>query len=129
MNIFQCFLWFSNFPFVLCSCKSTNKPYLQQRLIKNLPAHLFSFSPAYPYNITHHWSFVSYNLSAYLYFYKMKTHKISCRKVKISISPWDENFHFSARGERYVYLKKIQPGMKFHLGMNFTLPTCNMPLS
>ena len=37
----------------------------------------------------------------------MKTCKISCRKVKISISPQGGNFQFSARGERYVYLKKI----------------------
>ena len=55
-------------------------------------------------------------LSEYLYFYKMKTCKISCRKVKISISPRGGNFQFSARGVRYTYLK------------NFTSPTCNMPL-
>ena len=45
------------------------------------------------------------------------------------------NFQFSARGERYVYLKKKkkkkknQPGLKFHSGVNFTSPTFNMPLS
>ena len=43
----------------------------------------------------------------------MKTFKISCRKVKISISSRGGNFQFSARGESYVYL---------------TSPTCNMPL-
>ena len=52
----------------------------------------------------------------------MKACKI-CRKVKISISPWGGNFQFSARGERYVYLKKIHPRV------NFTSPTCNMPLN
>ena len=52
----------------------------------------------------------------------MKTCKISSRKVKISISPRGGNFQFSARGERYVYLKKTHPGV------NFTSPTCNMPL-
>ena len=41
----------------------------------------------------------------------MKTFKISCRKVKISISHWGRNFQFSARGESYVYLKKnLTPG-------------------
>ena len=39
----------------------------------------------------------------------MKTCKISCRKVKISISPRGGNFQFSARGERYVYLKLNSP--------------------
>ena len=52
----------------------------------------------------------------------MKTSKISCRKVKISISPRGGNFQFSARGERYMYLKKIHPGM------SFPPPRCNMPL-
>ena len=35
----------------------------------------------------------------------MKTYEISYRKVKLSISPWGGNFQFSARDERYVYLK------------------------
>ena len=52
----------------------------------------------------------------------MKTFKI-CRKVKISISPQGGNFQFSARGERYMYVKK-----KIHPGVDFTSPTCNMPL-
>ena len=60
-------------------------------------------------------SLVSYNLTEYLYFYKMKTFKISCRKVKICISPRGGNFQFSARGETYVYLKKISPRGEFHL--------------
>ena len=50
----------------------------------------------------------------------MKILKKSSRKVKISISLRGTNFQFSARGERYVYLKKIQE-------VNFTSPTCNMP--
>ena len=58
----------------------------------------------------------------------MKTCKISCRKVKISISPRGGNFQFSAWGERHVYLKKVHLGLKFLPGVNFTSPTCNMPL-
>ena len=58
----------------------------------------------------------------------MKTYKVSCRKVKISISLRAGNFQFSARGEKYVYLKKTHPGLKFHPGVNFASPTCNMPL-
>ena len=61
------------------------------------------------------WSLVSYNLTEYLYFYKMKAFKISCRKVKMYISPRGGNFRFSARGETYVYLKKISPRGEFHL--------------
>ena len=45
----------------------------------------------------------------------MKTIKISCRKVKVSISPRSGSLQFSARGERYMYLKKISPGGEFHL--------------
>ena len=43
--------------------------------------------------------------------------------VKISISPWGGNFHFSARGESYAISKKS------HSGVNFITPTCNIPLS
>ena len=73
------------------------------------------FFPAY--NL----SLIFCQLSEYLYFYKMKTCKISRRKVKISISPRGGYFQFSARGERYVYLKKnspraeILPRGEFHL--------------
>ena len=45
----------------------------------------------------------------------MKTFKISCRKVKICISPRGGNFQFSARDETYVYLKKISPRGEFRL--------------
>ena len=47
----------------------------------------------------------------------MKTFKTSCRKVKIYISPQGGKFQFSARGERYVYLKKISPWGEFHLAL------------
>ena len=77
--------------------------------------------------------FPAYNLSLSFcqlseYFYKMKVCKISCRKVKISILPGGGIFQFSARGERYVYLKKNYPRLKFYPKVNFTSPTCNMPL-
>ena len=57
----------------------------------------------------------SIHLSEYTYFYKMKTFKISYRKIKISISPRGGNFHFSVGGESYAYLKKISPQGEFHL--------------
>ena len=44
----------------------------------------------------------------------MKTCKILCRKVKISISRRGGNFQFSARGERYMYLKKKMTWGEFH---------------
>ena len=84
-------------------------------LIENIEAQLFSFFPAY--NV----SLIFCQLSEYLCFYRMKAGKISCRKVKISISPRSKNVQFSARGERYVYLKKnsarveISPQGEFHL--------------
>ena len=90
-------------------------------LIEDLEAQLFSFFPVY--NL----SLIFCQLSEYLCFYRMKAGKISCRKVKISISPQSKNVQFSARGERYVISKKIQPGLKFHPRVNFTLPMCNMP--
>ena len=83
----------------------------------------FLFFPAYNLSLNF------CQLSEYLYFYKMKTCKISCRKVKIPISPLGGNFQFLAQGERHVYLKKVYPGLKFHPGVNFTSPTCNMPLT
>ena len=84
-------------------------------LIENLEAQLFSFFQAY--NL----SLIFCQLSEYLCFYRMKAGKISCRKVKISISPRSKNVQFSAPGERYVYLKKnsarvkISPQGEFHL--------------
>ena len=54
----------------------------------------------------------------------MKTFEISCRKVKISISPRGGKFQFSARGEINTCISK-----KSHPGVSFTSPTCNMPLS
>ena len=39
---------------------------------------------------------------------------MSYRMVKISISLRGGNFHFSARGESYVYLKKISLRGEFH---------------
>ena len=56
-----------------------------------------------------------------MFFYKMKTFEVSCRKVKISISHRVGNLQFSVQGEKYVYLKN-------HPRVNFTSRTCNMPL-
>ena len=45
----------------------------------------------------------------------MKTFKTSCRKVKISISLRGGSFQFSARGGKYMYLKKMSPQGELHL--------------
>ena len=58
----------------------------------------------------------------------MKTFKISCIKVMVSILRRGGNFQLSAQGERYVYLKTTDPGEKFYSGLNFALRTCNMHL-
>ena len=92
------------------SCKSVSK--LATATCKEpIRAAIFFFSISTEIVTCH----LSNHLSEYMYFYKVKTLKISCRKVKISISPWGGNFHFSARGESYVYLKKISPRGEFHL--------------
>ena len=101
--------------------KSANKQYLQQRLTYNLQAKLFPFFPGY--NL----SLIFCQLSKYLYFYKIKTCKVSCRKIRISISPRGENFQFLARGERYVYLKKNSPPVEISRRGEFTSPTYNTP--
>ena len=69
----------------------------------------------------YNWSCISYNLTEYLHFYRMQTFKTSCRKVKISISPWGGNFQFSAQGEWYVCLKKISPRGEFSHQIEFHL--------
>ena len=65
-------------------------------IMENLEAQLFSFFQAY--NL----SLIFCQLSEYLCFYRIKAGKISCRKVKISISPRIKNVHFSARGDVYL---------------------------
>ena len=63
----------------------------------------------------------------YLYFYKMKTFKISCRKVKISekceIRPGVEICSFQPEVKGTCISKTSHPGV------NFTSPMCNMPVS
>ena len=93
---------------VLCSYKALIHSTCNSGLYRTCKHSKFFFS-------AYHLSLIFCQLSEYLYFYKMKTCKISCRQVKISISPRVGNFQFSARGERYVYLKKNSPGGEFHL--------------
>ena len=83
---------------VPCSCKSANK-LAAAACKKPISTAIFFFS----------------YLAEYTYFYKMKTFKISYKKVKISILPRGGNFLFSGRDESYVYLKKISPRGEFHL--------------
>ena len=80
---------------VLCSYKALINSTCNSGLYRIYKHSYFLFFPAY--NL----SLIFCQLSEYLYFYKMKTCKISCRKVKMSISP---------------------------RGGNFTSPTCNMTL-
>ena len=77
---------------VLCSYKALINSTCNSGLYRIYKHSYFLFFPAY--NL----SLIFCQLSEYLYFYKMKTSKISCRKVKISISPRGGNFQFSARG-------------------------------
>ena len=90
--------------YVRCSYKALINSTCNSGLYRIYKHSYFLFFPAY--NL----SLIFCQLSEYLYFHKMKTCKISSRKVKISISPRSGNFQFSARGKRYVYLKKIHPG-------------------
>ena len=94
---------------VLCSYKALINSTCNSGLYRIYKHSYFLFFPAY--NL----SLIFCQLSEYLYFYKMKTCKISCRKVKISISSRGGNFQFSARGEKYVYLKRNSPRREFHL--------------
>ena len=60
----------------------------------------------------------------------MKTYKISCRKIKISISPRGGTFQFSAGGESYVYLKKpgwISPRLRVACLRKHTCIRCSHP--
>ena len=71
---------------VLCSYKALINSTCNSGLHRICKQSHFLYFPAY--NL----SLIFCQLSEYLYFYKMKTCKISCRKVKISISPGGENF-------------------------------------
>ena len=68
------------------------------------------------YNTTYHWSFIGCNLSEHL------TFKISWRKVKMSNSPRGGIFSLQPEVKGTFISKKTDPGV------NFTSPTCNMPL-
>ena len=103
------------------SCKSANK--LATAACKESISTTILFFSSLSLIVSLITDLLSVITSEYLYFCKMKTYKISSRKVKISISLQGGNFQFSAQGERYVYLKKTHPGV------DFTSPTCNIPLS
>ena len=107
---------------VLCSYKAIINRTCNSGLYRIYKHSYFLFFPAY--NL----SLIFCQLSEYLYFYKMKTCKISCRKVKISISPQGGYFQLSARGERYVYLKKNSPQVEISPLGEFHLAYVNMPL-
>ena len=71
---------------------------------------IFFFFPAYNLSLTF------CQLSEYPHFYKMKTCKISSRKLKISISPWGRIFSFQPEVKDTYISKKPHPGLKFHPG-------------
>ena len=73
---------------VLCSYKGLINSTCNSGLYRIYRHSYFIFFPAYNFSL------IFCQLSEYLYFYKMKTCKLSCRKVKISISPRGE-FHLA----------------------------------
>ena len=79
----------------------------------------FHFLQLIIYNITYHWSFVSFNLSEYLYFYKMKTYKISYREAKIS--------NYQKVPDLLATIKLLGGGWQPPSGD--APATCNMPLN
>ena len=110
-------LIFQFFLNVLCSYKTIRNTTCSCGLYRIYKHSYFLFF----HLITHHWSFASYqNICIFI---KWKHVKYHAERSKYPF-PRGENFQFSARGERYVYLKKWK-----HPGVNFTSPTCNMPLT
>ena len=76
--------------------------------------------------ITYHWSFVSYqNICIFI---KWKHVKYHAERSKYSFHPGVEMFSFQPEVKATCISKTIHPGLKFYPGVNFTLPTCNMPL-
>ena len=93
----------------LCSFKSANKPYLQCTSTA-----IFFFSSLYLIIslITDLLSVISYQ-NIYI-FIKWKHIKYHAERSKYPFHP--------------IVSKKIHPGLKFHSRVNFTSPTCNIPL-
>ena len=76
--------------------------------------------------ITYHWSFVSYqNICIFI---KWKHVKYHAERSKYPFHPGVEIFSFQPEVKGTCISKKIHPGLKFHPRVNFTSPTCNMPL-
>ena len=75
--------------------------------------------------ITYHWFFVSYqNICIFI---KWK-HVKYAERSKYPFHPGVEIFSFQPEVKGTCISKKIHHGLKFHPGVNFTSPTCNMSL-
>ena len=75
---------------------------------------------------TYHWAFVIYqNICIFI---KWKHVKYHVERSKYSFHPRVEIFSFQLEVKGTCISKKIHPKLKFHPGVNFTSPKCNMPL-
>ena len=76
--------------------------------------------------IAYHWSFVIYqNICIFI---KWKLVKYHTERSQYQFHPVVEIFSFQPEVKGTCISKKIHPGLKFHPGVIFTSPTCNMPL-
>ena len=71
---------------------------------------------------------ISLLLSEYPYFYKIKHVKCHAERPQYQFHPGVEVFSFQPEVKGTCIAKKIHRGLKFHSGVNFTSPTCNIPL-
>ena len=61
-------------------------------------------------------------------FIKWKHVKYHAERSKYQFHPGVKIFSFQPELKGTCISKRIHPGLKFHPGVNFTSPTCNMPL-
>ena len=106
----------------LCSYKALINSTCNSRLYRIYKHSYFLFFQL----ITYHWSFVSYqNICIFI---KWKHVKYHAERSKYPFHPGVEIFSFQPEVKGTCISKKIHPGLKFHPRVNFTSPTCNMPL-
>ena len=79
----------------------------------------------------HSYFLISYQNASYqniCIFIKWKHLKYHAERSKYPFHPGVEIFSFQPEVKGTCISKKIHPGLKFHPRVNFTSPTCNMPL-
>ena len=77
--------------------------------------------------ITYHWPFVSYqNICIFI---KWKHVKYHAERSKYPFHLGVETFSYQPKVKGTCISKKVYPALKFHPRVNFTSPTCNMPLT